>query len=718
MASVLQNDNLLDGLNAAQRQAVTLPLDHHGLIVSGAGTGKTRVLTTRIAYLLRNQVDAQHILAVTFTNKACREMRERLQTMVGDGGLSVAVGTFHSTGLRIIRRHAKAMGLPQHPIILDTEESENLLRIAMIEINLSEEQQYKRQLTQAGVPESHYSDLQKEQVKELRRQDRALARTFAHQIGQWKDEDYYPPSRVPESIIAENPSFVTLQQVYIVYEQQKKKHGSLDFADLLVRVNHLFRSRPEILQWEQGRLAHLLVDEFQDTNTAQYVLLGYLSARGKGARLFAVGDQDQSIYGWRGSRPELMLRFADNVRPDTVLLEENYRCSPIILDAANAVIQNNVGRIEKNLFTRRIDGLPIHHHSTEDPYEEARAVIQRILIHQKAGISLDDMAVLYRNNVLSRIMEKLLVEAGVPYRVYSGAGFYERKEIKDALAWARVVASSQDDVAMERTFTAPRSGIGAKTVDTLKETARAQQTSLLNAARLSDQAKIRAVCDKVTTLQATYQEKGLTALFKAIAHYAPPGGKLPSLHAFFLKDGKDGENRADNLDELISATAAFDSRWALGGTIDRSEDGLSADSDDPLQLFLAECALFSGEGNTLEDDTPAVNLMTVHKSKGLEFDAVFVIGLEDGLFPSQKSDLGEERRLFYVAVTRARHHLLLSGSAQRMFQGTNQSTTVSRFIGEIPPHLLEWGKDITPKVSVLPTSCNAPPELVFEEHPW
>ncbi|MBU2765000.1 UvrD-helicase domain-containing protein [Acidithiobacillus ferrivorans] len=699
-----QNSNLCGGLNPAQHKAVLLPMDAHAEVIAGAGTGKTRVLITRIAHLIAQAVPPASILAVTFTNKAKGEMTERLLKLVGEKASAVRIGTYHGIGLRILKKHHQILGLPQFFQILDQDESKLLVRRAMDDIGLSKEYALKAQIKSVGKGDEKEAERLKALLKEAREEDKELADKAYHDISTWKEQNLYPPHKV--SVEGDH------KNIYTAYEGFKQRHHALDFADLVVRCNDLFQRFPDIARQESGMIRHLLIDEFQDINETQYLFIGYLSGRGRGARLFTVGDQDQSIYGWRGSDPSFMTRFAEKLSPELVLLEENYRCSPVILEAANKVIRENKNRIDKNLFTSREIGDKIRLVTLQSGLQEANWIagqIQQLCsgaahgnnaahgeISKHGGdcksenVVLSEIAILYRSNAMSNEIEKALTRFGIPYRIFGATKFYDRKEIKDALSWAKVVANAQDNISMERVFSAPKCGVGPGTIEKLRRQAEQDGISLMEACRQTGTPKVQAVLDKLETLHTIYANSGLSTLFKAILEVSVDG--QDSLERSYLKDGKDGQDRVDNLYEMLNTAAAFASRWEIGGHIDRSTESNATDPDDPLSSFLAEVVLLSGDTShqTQDEDTPTVSLMTLHKSKGLEFGYVFMLALEEGIFPSSRAeDMEEERRLFYVGVTRAKHVLTMTYTESRFLHGQQRAAAISRFVGEVPPHLVD-----------------------------
>ncbi len=695
-------ETLLEGLNPQQQRAVSLSADANVSVIAGAGTGKTSVLTRRMAWLMAQGVKPWRIMAVTFTNKASQEMRERLQALVGeDSARAVDLGTFHSLGRRIVQRHHAVMGLPKYFTILDEDEAKILMmRVVRFLIPGEDSEALAARLKSEN---EKLSDWQKEQIRAQRKEESDICEKALAFVEQCKESGLYPAEypKVQET----HPRSPYLEH-YIRYEKAKKQHGGLDFSDLITIPNYLFLLHSYILKAEQDRLSHILVDEFQDVNDAQYAFIRALSGDGKACHTFIVGDEDQSIYGWRGSRPELMGAFGQTCQSTKVKLEENYRCSPIILDAANAVIQNNTEREEKNLFTQRQDGDVIFllQSDTEDREAASIAALMKSLssspVTGSGGIPYSDMAVLYRGNALARSISAALVKEGIPYRIFGDVGFYGRKEIKDAMAWLHIVANPHNDLQMDRALQNPPCGIGPKTHAWLSEASDAMECSLYGImGNAADKAPaLVPFLGKLHGLQAAYREtvNGNMAFgdfVKAVLETRSEavGAKGDSLMLYHVKDGEKGDVRRENLEELASAAARFESRFVMNGANAGSGD------NDILSEFLAEAALMVAMESG-EEQSDMVSLMTIHKSKGLEFGHVFVIGCEEGVFPSMKDrnpsneelcNMEEERRLFYVAGTRAKHGLCLSSCQSRMLYGQTQWLEPSRFIGEIPEHLIQ-----------------------------
>ncbi|MCH2189875.1 MAG: DNA helicase II [Gammaproteobacteria bacterium] len=638
--------HIFDELNDAQREAVAAPPGPL-LILAGAGSGKTRVLTSRIAYLVEaHGVSPLSILAVTFTNKASREMRGRIEQMLGLPMGGMWIGTFHSLAHRLLRQHYQEANLPQAFQILDSDDQLRMIKRCLKEMALDEAYWPPRQV-------------------------------------QWFISNHKEEGRRPHNIPKSNdPQQQTLLAIYSHYESLCQRFGLIDFSELLLRAYELLKNNEVLRQRYQDRFQHVLVDEFQDTNSIQYAWLRLLTAKSK--NLFAVGDDDQSIYGWRGAKVENILQFEQDYNDtQTVRLEQNYRSTTSILDAANAVIQNNDTRLGKNLWTAGEEGEPVKLYTAYDERDEARFVIDQIQNWINQGGARNEVAILYRSNAQSRIFEEQLMQAGMPYRVYGGLRFFERAEIKDALAYLRICTRSDDDPSFERIVNTPTRGIGNKTVDQVREYARANQISLWNAANqliASSQLSSRAataLAGFINLIQEIRSQIVDQDLFQQIEIMLDLSQLIPH---FQKEKGEKGQARVENLQELVTA--------ARGYEIEETEDDLP-----PMASFLAHAALEAGEGQA-EEWEDCVQLMSLHTAKGLEFPLVFLTGLEEGLFPHQRSldegsgRLEEERRLCYVGMTRAMQQLWLSHAEMRRLYGSEKYTSPSRFLSEIPDELL------------------------------
>ncbi|WP_028770864.1 DNA helicase II [Silanimonas lenta] len=647
--------HLLDGLNAAQREAVSAPPGHY-LVLAGAGSGKTRVLTHRIGWLHAVEgVPLHGILAVTFTNKAAHEMRQRIAATLSIEPRGLWVGTFHGIAHRLLRLHWQEAGLPEGFQILDADDQLRLVKRVIHDLDLDD--------------------------------SRFPPRQVAWWINAQKDE-----GRRPEHIQIGigDPFGREMLRAYAEYELRCRRAGLVDFAEILLRAHETLRDRPALLGHYQRRFRQLLIDEFQDTNAIQYAFVRLLA--GETGQVFIVGDDDQAIYGWRGARVENVQRvLADYPGVRTLKLEQNYRSTGTILAAANAVIAHNSDRLGKKLWTEAGEGSAIDVYAAYNEMDEARYIVERIRQHAAAGGRLGQCAVLYRNNAQSRAIEEELLKLQLPYRVYGGLRFFERMEVKDALAYLRLFASRSDDAAFERAVNTPARGIGEKTLDEVRRAAREGAEPLWTAARrlaagttLAARARnaLTGFLDLVDRLAAEVSDLALPAqVEKAITD--------TGLREHYAKEGKHPlDSRIDNLDELVSVASRFL----------RSED---IDPELPeLVAFLGYAALEAGEAQA-EAGSDAVQLMTLHSAKGLEFPFVALAGVEEGLFPSQRSSegdrLAEERRLAYVGITRAREQLLITWAESRRLHGQEHYGAPSRFLREIPARLL---REVRPKVAV------------------
>lgn len=656
--------HLLDGLNPAQREAVSAPPGHY-LVLAGAGSGKTRVLTHRIAWLNEvHGVPVHGIFAVTFTNKAAGEMRHRLDAQLRHGVRGLWVGTFHGLAHRFLRLHWNEAKLPEGFQVLDSDDQVRLVKRVVQQLELDE----------ARFP----------------------PRQIAWWINAQKDEGRRPQHIQPDR---HDEWGNVMQKCYALYQERCDRAGLVDFAELLLRAHELLRDNPGLLQHYRARFREILVDEFQDTNSIQYAFVRVLA--GDTGNVFVVGDDDQSIYGWRGARVENMQQFLrDFPSAQTIRLEQNYRSSANILNAANAVIAHNPARIGKQLWTDTGDGEPIDVYAAYNEIDEARYVVERIRQWVRDGGSYRDCAVLYRSNAQSRALEESLLAEQVPYRVYGGMRFFERAEIKDTLAYLRLIASRADDAAFERAVNTPTRGIGERTLDEVRKLARAQSLPLWASAKLlaapdselAGRAR-NALGGFLNLIDALADEVASFDLKDKIDHVLARSG----LREHYANDSKgrlDSESRVENLDELLSVASRFARRS------DEPDEDAPPDMSELVE-FLSYAALEAGEGQAQADED-GVQLMTLHSAKGLEFPLVFLVGLEDGLFPSNRSmeesgRLEEERRLAYVGITRARQKLVLTYAEARRLHGQDMYGIPSRFLREIPPHLLN---EVRPRVQV------------------
>ncbi|HAU0707110.1 TPA: DNA helicase II [Legionella pneumophila] len=638
---------LLKGLNEKQRDAVTSPLGNM-LVLAGAGSGKTKVLVSRIAWLIEEQHLSPHaILAVTFTNKAAGEMRSRLSSMLSTPTLGLWVGTFHGLCHRLLRRHYKEANLPEQFHILDSEDQARVIKRVILSLNLDPEQWQVKQ-AQAFINSKKDEGLRPQHINAL----------------------HYGPTK-------------TLVSIYKAYEDVCQTSGVIDFAELLLRTHELLRDNEEILAHYRERFQAILVDEFQDTNTIQYAWIRLLA--GDHTAVLAVGDDDQSIYGWRGAKVENIQQFVHDFKDTQMIrLEQNYRSTAMILNAANALIHNNSTRMGKELWTAGSEGEKILVYSAFNELDEARFVTERIGMELNQGASADEIAVLYRSNAQSRVLEEALLRVGIAYRIYGGVRFFDRAEIKDTLAYLRLLVNPNDDTAFERVVNFPTRGIGEKTLDEVRQYARAEQCSLCDASKgilqstgLGQRGSLALAkfIDLIEKLQVVVANKELDEQISDVIQHS-------GLYAHFSKiKGDKSESRVDNLQELINAAKQF-----------RYEH----DEEEELPLvnsFLAHASLESGELQADEHER-SVHLMTLHAAKGLEFPIVFLVGMEEGIFPGRQSieepgRLEEERRLCYVGMTRAMRKLVLSYAEVRRQYGREEYHRSSRFLREIPQQFLD-----------------------------
>ena len=636
---------IYDTLNEQQQEAVFCtegPL----LLLAGAGSGKTRVLTHRIAYLMDQGVNPYHIMAITFTNKAAKEMRERVDDLVGFGAEHIWVSTFHSTCVRILRRHIDKLGYGNSFTIYDADDQKSLIKQIC--------KQYK--IDTKMMPE----------------------RRIINEISSAKDE-FMTPSEY-ETRHQYDFKKKKIAQIYKEYQKQLKANNALDFDDLIFKTVELFQFHPEVLDYYQERFRYIMVDEYQDTNTIQFQLVSMLAR--KYQNLCVVGDDDQSIYKFRGANVKNILNF-ENVFPEavTIKLEQNYRSTKNILNAANEVIKHNKGRKTKKLWTENEEGDLIEFHQYGTEYEEARNIIHEIEDLSKEGYDYKNMAILYRTNAQSRVFEESFMIKNIPYRIVGGTNVYQRKEVKDILSYLKVVDNGLDDLAVRRIINVPRRGIGAATIEKINVYAVEHNVSFLDACFSSDsidtlgnaKKKINGFADLIREFRRKMQEGSLEELFKYITDET---GYIANLKA---EETEEAEGRIENINELLNKVVTYEQ--------EAEEASLSE--------LLEEIALVADIDN-LEDSDNRVVLMTLHSAKGLEFPYVFICGMEDGIFPSYMTvmsedddDMEEERRLCYVGITRAKKKLYLSAAKRRMMQGRTQFNKVSRFIDEIPEQLLQ-----------------------------
>ena len=639
--------SIYDTLNERQRQAV-MQTDGPVLILAGAGSGKTRVLTHRVAYLIdRAGVAPYHILAITFTNKAAGEMRERVDKIVGFGAEQIWVSTFHSTCVRILRRYIDRLGYDNHFTIYDTDDQKGIM---------------------------------KEVCKKLQIDTKMLKeRTIMSAISSAKDELIDPQEYEMQNGFDYNGSKIA--KAYREYQATLKKNNALDFDDLIMKTVELFKADAEVLASYQDRFRYIMVDEYQDTNTAQFELIRLLAAKHR--NLCVVGDDDQSIYKFRGANIRNILDF-EKVYPDAfvVKLEQNYRSTQMVLDAANAVIKNNKGRKDKALWTDKTEGARIGFKQFDTGYEEAEYIAGDVAKKKRKGqISYGDCAVLYRTNAQARLLEERFIMEGIPYDVVGGTNFYSRREIKDVLAYLKTIDNGRDDVAVKRIINVPRRGIGATTIVRVQEYADERNISFFEALTEADQiVAIGRSAGKlkpfVTMIQSFRSKQEFYSLEELVKDVLDLTGYLKELEE---SDEEDAADRVENIEELVSKVVAYEE-----------------ENDEPsLSEFLEEVALVA-DIDRVDGDGDRVLLMTLHSAKGLEFEHVYLAGMEDGVFPSYMTitsddpmEIEEERRLAYVGITRAREELTLTCAKQRMIRGETQYNPISRFVREIPPLLLD-----------------------------
>ncbi len=636
----------LHALNPAQQAAVCAPLGHQ-LILAGAGSGKTRVLTHRIVWLIEKEnISPFNLLAVTFTNKAANEMRHRIEGLLTIPVKNMWIGTFHGLSHRLLRAHWQAAGLPQSFQILDSDDQYRMIRRVIHALNLDENR-------------------------------------FPAKEAQWFINAQKEEARSPEQVDPQDFSAQTHIRIYAAYQAACQRAGVIDFADLLLKSYQLLQTHAELREHYQQRFKCLLVDEFQDTNTIQYAWLKMLA--GSDNAVMIVGDDDQSIYGWRGARIENIQRFSkDFPGAQMIRLEQNYRSTGTILKAANALIAQNTGRLGKNLWTEGLEGDPITIYAAFNETDEAFFIVNRIReLRQQAAARMRDVAILYRSNAQSRVIEEALMQFGIPYRVYGGLRYFDRQEIKDALAYLRIIANHSDDPAFERIINTPTRGIGDRTLVAIREHARTHQLTLWEALqRLLAQsffaARAETALQSFINLIHTMTEKTAGMPLEKQVEYVLYASGL--IEHYRKEKGEKGLTRIENLEELVNAASQF------------TQEG-DTEEMPPLAAFLAYAALESGEEQS-EAYEDCVQLMTLHAAKGLEFPVVFLAGCEEELFPhyltmNDPKGLEEERRLCYVGITRAMQKLYMSYAELRRMHGKEAYHRPSRFLREIPPELVQ-----------------------------
>ena len=622
----------LNSLNDRQKEAV---LYNEGplLIIAGAGAGKTKTLTTKIAYLIEEEhVSPYNILAITFTNKAAKEMKDRLYSLIGQDASKLQVSTFHSFGLKLLRENYETLGYDRNFVIMDSDDSLTVVKKILKDMDLD--------------PKIYNP------------------RAIRNKISSCKNEMMSPKAYERYAI---SDYEKVIQQVYEKYEIKLQRNNSVDFDDLLLLPIELFKNNPEILDKYQDLYKYLLIDEYQDTNEAQYVLTKLLCAKHK--KITCVGDDSQSIYSFRGANYKNILNFEKDYQDaKTILLEENYRSTSTILDAANQVIKNNLQRKDKNLWTNRGVGDKIKYYRAYNERDEAQYVVRKVKELVNRGVEYQDMSVLYRTNAQSRVLEEEMLKENLPYKVIGSINFYNRKEIKDLLAYLRLIHNSRDNISLLRVINTPKRGIGLKTIENLTEQADLNGTSIYDSISSGKELEFKTIIEK---LKLIAEELTLTELIDKVLDAS---GLRAELEA---EKSLEAEVRLENLEEFKSITKTFEER-----------EGLVS-----LEDFLLETTLVS-DVEEYKNDPNRISLMTVHSVKGLEFNHVFVVGMEEGIFPHmnslmENSELEEERRLCYVAITRAKDDLHLINARRRTLFGKEQINPVSRFISEIPADLME-----------------------------
>lgn len=635
---------LLENLNEQQKKAV-LHTEGPLLVLAGAGSGKTRVLTHRIAYLVGEMgVSPWNILAITFTNKAAREMKERLEKLIGAPANDLWVGTFHACCVRILRREIERLGYDRSFVIYDTDDQQTLIKSCLEQLGLNEK----------NFPPS----------------------SVLHEIGRAKDELINPAQYM--KMYASDYRLGKIARIYELYQKKLKSNNALDFDDIIFLTIRIFSEFPEVLDYYAEKFRYIHVDEYQDTNTAQYMLVSMLAS--KHGNICVVGDDDQMIYGWRGANLRNILDFEKDFKSCRVIkLEQNYRSTKTILEAANHVIQNNVGRKQKRLWTENPQGSPVNRYEATDEHDEAYYIAGVIRSLKASGRSYSDMALLYRINAQSRVFEEVFMKMGIPYKIYGGLRFYDRKEIKDVIAWLRLVQNPDDDISFTRAINVPKRGIGKTTLDRIEQLAVKQDISMYRIASRADEypelgrasRSLLDFCRFVEDLKAQSREAELVDFIELLLDRS---GLVRELEKELTPESR---TRIENIREFLSVAQEF---------------AETAEEKPTLEDFLAHISLVA-DIDDAEEVGDRVLLMTLHSAKGLEFPVVFIAGMEEGVFPSYRSlydedQLEEERRLCYVGITRAQEEIYLTNAKCRMLFGSTSYNRVSRFISEIPEHLI------------------------------
>ncbi|MBN6187737.1 DNA helicase PcrA [Aneurinibacillus sp. BA2021] len=643
----INREDALKGLNPQQKEAV-LATDGPLLILAGAGSGKTRVLTQRIAYLLdEKKVAPWSILAITFTNKAAREMKDRISMIAGPDAEDIWISTFHSMCVRILRRDIDRIGYSRNFTILDSGDQVSVVKQCLKELNID--------------PKKY--------------DPRAVLGFISNAKNELKTPEQYG------SMIL-GPVEQVAQRVYTLYQKKLKSNNSLDFDDLIMKTIQLFEDEPEVLAFYQKKFRYVHVDEYQDTNRAQYILVKKLAAGHK--NICVVGDSDQSIYRWRGADITNILNFEkDYPNARTILLEQNYRSTKKILEAANKVISNNTGRKPKNLWTDNDEGAVIRYYTADSEHSEAYYVVDQIQKAVQAGRSYRDIAILYRTNAQSRVIEEVFVKSGIPYNIVGGTKFYDRKEIKDMLAYLRLISNPDDDLSLTRIINVPKRGIGAGTVEKVAAYAAQQGISMYRAIQEVDQIGLSArFADAIVQFARMISELENMQEYLGVTELAEEVLKRTEYREELRREGTlEARSRIENIEEFLSVTMEFE----------------RTSEDKTLIAFLTDLALVADIDKldeTEEDRGNSVVLMTLHSAKGLEFPMVFLVGMEEGIFPHSRAlleevEMEEERRLAYVGITRAEEELFLTRALMRTLYGQTKMNAASRFIEEIPEHLLQ-----------------------------
>lgn len=649
--------DLLNGLNSEQKKAV-LHVDGPLLILAGAGSGKTRVLTNRIAYLIKEiGVHPASILAITFTNKAAKEMRERIDRLVDNVSDSIWVSTFHSMCVRILRRDIEKIDYDRSFVIFDYTDQQTVVKDCLKELNINEK----------NFP----------------------PRSMLEMIGRAKDELIEPATY--EKMYAADYRMSKVAKIYELYQKKLKQNNALDFDDIIMLTIKLFSTHPEVLEYYQRKFKYILVDEYQDTNTAQYSLISMLSQKSR--NLCVVGDDDQSIYGWRGANIRNILDFEKEFKDcKTIKLEQNYRSTQTILDAANCVIKNNCGRKNKKLWTENKGGDRIRHCECANEHEEAYFIANEIKrLSAEKNMQYKDFAILYRINAMSRVVEEMLMKEGIAYKIFGGLKFYDRKEIKDLLAYLRLIQNPADNISLKRCINEPKRGIGNTTIETAERLANSRGVSIFSIISAASEvpelgraaSKLEGFVAMISRLRILKETMKVSELMQEVIEQS---GIQKSYEE---EDTLEAQSRIENIKELVSVALEFEAKG----------------EGETLEDFLANVSLVADIDN-MDENSDYVVLMTLHSAKGLEFPVVFMVGMEEGIFPgyrsmSDENELEEERRLCYVGITRAKEKLYLTNTFTRTLFGNTTYNRISRFLKEIPPELLEGNEKREPVATKL-----------------